>query len=304
MAPLPEVRLKPYVRPFTYVGLDYFGPLLVKVGRSQVKRWVALFTCLTIRAVHLEVVHSLSTESCIMAVRRFVSRRGSPAEFYTDNGTCFQGASNQLEKEKVEARNQVLATTFTTASTQWRFIPPAAPHMGGAWERLVKSVKVAMSSVAEAPRTPDDEVLETVLLEVEALINARPLTYIPLEFADQEALTPNHFLLGSSNGDKVQPFGPIANPAVLRSGWRLAQSITEEFWARWLKEYIPVITRRGKWFEEVKDIAVGIWGLIRGRVEAVVPGVMESPASIRPNIIRGSTAACSEAGGTRRARGL
>lgn len=78
MAPLPKIRLTAFIQPFTYTGLDYFGPILIKLGRSNVKRWVALFTCLTIRAVHLEVVHSLSTVSCIMAVQRFVARRGQP----------------------------------------------------------------------------------------------------------------------------------------------------------------------------------------------------------------------------------
>lgn len=171
MAPLPIARLQPFIRPFTYVGLDYFGPVLVKVGRSQVKRWIALFTCLTIRAVHLEVVHSLSTQSCIMAVRRFIARRGSPAEFYTDNGTCFQGASRELVREQVLARNDALATVFTNANTKWRFIPPAAPHMGGAWERLVRSVKVAVGAITDAPRRPDDETLETIMLEAESMIN-------------------------------------------------------------------------------------------------------------------------------------
>ena len=262
------------------VGLD--ERRWVTVGRSQVKRWVVLFTCLTIRAVYLEVVHSLSTESCVMAVRRFIARRGSPAEFYTDNGTCFQGANKELEKERIEVRNNTLASTFTSVTTRWRFIPPAAPHMGGVWERLVRSVKVALGSVATAPRTPDDEVLGTALLEAEALINARPLTYIPLESADQEAITPNHFLLGSSNGDKVAPFGPVDNPVVLRSGWRLAQSITQAFWTRWLKVYLPVITRQGKWFEEKPGIVVGDLVLVvsgsardqwvRGLVEEVIHG--------------------------------
>ncbi|XP_058465245.1 uncharacterized protein LOC131438888 [Malaya genurostris] len=164
MAPLPEMRLSAFVRPFTYVGLDYFGPVLVKVGRNNIKRWVALFTCLTLRAVHMEVVHSLSTVSCIMAVRRFVSRRGPPREVWTDNATCFHGASNELK----------------SAQTSWKFIPPASPHMGGAWERLVRSVKEAVGTIWEAPRKPDDETFETILYEAEAMINSRPLTYIPL----------------------------------------------------------------------------------------------------------------------------
>ncbi|XP_062541591.1 uncharacterized protein LOC134209611 [Armigeres subalbatus] len=117
--------------------VDYFGPLLVKLGRSNVKRWVALFTCLTVRAVHLEVAYTLSTESCISCVRRFVGRRGPPAEFFSDNGTNFQGADRVLRHQI----SQGLSDTFTSTNTKWNFIPPGAPHMGGAWERLVKSVK-------------------------------------------------------------------------------------------------------------------------------------------------------------------
>ncbi|XP_053686640.1 uncharacterized protein LOC128736183 [Sabethes cyaneus] len=281
MAPLPEFRVTPYVKPFTYVGLDYFGPVLVRAGRNQVKRWVALFTCLTIRAVHLEIVHSLTTESCIMAVRRFVARRGAPAEFHTDNATCFQGASRELQNE-IKLLNNSLALTFTSARTRWKFIPPATPHMGGAWERLVRSVKVAIGSILDAPRKPDDETLETIIIEAEAMINCRPLTYIPLESADQEALTPNHFLLGSSSGAKIGPTAPVSGIACLRNNWKLAQFITEEFWGRWIKEYLPFITRRSKWFENPQDIKVGDLVLvvggavrnqwIRGRVTEVFKG--------------------------------
>lgn len=277
MAPLPSARLQPFVRPFTYVGLDYFGPLLVRVGRNQVKRWVAIFTCLTIRAVHIELVHSLSTESCIMAVRRFVARRGPPAEVYSDNGTCFQGASGDLTKTA-----ETLASTFTSAQTKWLFIPPAAPHMGGAWERLVRSVKVAISALADAPRKPDDETLETILVEAEFIINSRPLTYIPLKSADQESLTPNHFLLGNSSGLKILPSEPVVPRTALRNSWKLAQHICDEFWRRWVKEYLPVIARRTKWFEETQDLKVGDLVLvvggaarnqwIRGRVERTFPG--------------------------------
>lgn len=146
MAPLPESRLAAMVRPFSYVGLDYFGPVLVRIGRSCVKRWVALFTCLTVRAVHLEVAHSLSTESCKMAVRRFVARRGSPIEIHSDNGTNFQGASREL-REQLSAIEQKLAESFTNTNTKWVFNPPSAPHFGGSWERLVRSVKVALGSL-------------------------------------------------------------------------------------------------------------------------------------------------------------
>ncbi|XP_058456916.1 uncharacterized protein LOC131434269 [Malaya genurostris] len=281
MASFPAIRLTPFVKPFSFVGLDYFGPVLVKVGRNQVKRWVALFTCLTVRAVHLEVVYSLTTEACIMAVRRFISRRGPPAEFHSDNGTCFVGANNILKRE-IEMRNQALAETFTNAETRWRFTPPATPHMGGVWERLVRSVKTAIGTLLDAPRKPDDETLLTILCEAEMMINSRPLTYVPLESAEQEALTPNHFLLGSSNGKKILTTVPVDRGETLRSSWNLARHLCDEFWKRWVKEYLPVITRRCKWFDEVKDIAVGdlvvvVSGTarnqwVRGRVINVVPG--------------------------------
>ncbi|XP_062541338.1 uncharacterized protein LOC134209368 [Armigeres subalbatus] len=135
MAPLPEARVTGFVRPFTHTGVDYFGPLMVKQARSLVKRWVALFTCLTVRAIHLEVVHSLSTQSCVMAIRRFVARRGSPESFYSDNGTNFVGAGNLLVKQIQDIQNDC-ASAFTNSKTRWYFNPPAAPHMevrGSVW---------------------------------------------------------------------------------------------------------------------------------------------------------------------------
>ncbi|XP_049290599.1 uncharacterized protein LOC125767759 [Anopheles funestus] len=294
MAPLPEMRLATFVRPFTYTGLDYFGPVLVKVGRANVKRWVALFTCLTIRAIHLEVVHTLSTDSCIMAVKRFIARRGTPLEFWTDNFTCFQGASNELKAE-MRQRHDALALAFTTSHTSWKFIPAATPHMGGAWERMVRSVKTAIGTIAEANRKPDDETLETVMLEAESMINSRPLTYIPLESADEESLNPNHFLLGNSDGTRHFLSSPVEQRATLRSSWKLAQHIKEQFWRRWLKEYLPIITRRCKWFEEVRELRVGDLVLVtgdsprdqwpRGLIEEVFPG---KDGRIRQALVRTS----------------
>ena len=153
MAPLPAARLQAYVRPFSYIGVDYFGPMAVRVNRSTVKRWVALFTCMTTRAVHLEVVHTLTTEACKMAIRRLIGRRGAPVEIRSDRGSNFVGASNELRKE-MEKIDRHLAETFTNANTKWVFNPPGAPHMGGAWERLVRSVKTALSAM-NTTRTPN-----------------------------------------------------------------------------------------------------------------------------------------------------
>lgn len=155
MAPLPAARVTPYVRPFTFIGIDYCGPFLIRLGRSNVKRWVVLITCLTVRAVHLEVASSMSSESCKLAIRRFIARRGAPQEIYSDNGTNFVGVSKELRAESATV-NRRLAGTFTNRDTQWRFNPPAAPHMGGVWERLVRSVKSSLETLSVS-RTPDEE---------------------------------------------------------------------------------------------------------------------------------------------------
>ncbi|XP_055605426.1 uncharacterized protein LOC129753616 [Uranotaenia lowii] len=255
LAPLPEDRLTAGGKPFAIVGIDYFGPYHIKIGRSRVKRWVAQFTCLVVRAVHLEAVTSLSTESCKLAIRRFIARRGPPAKIYMDNGTNFLGASRELEVQ-IKAINEGLASIFTDAETQWCFIPPVTPHMGGAWERMVRSVKSAMSTFHES-RSPTDEVFETVLCEVESIVNSRPLTHLPLETSEQESLTPNHFLLLNSNGTKKIEKVPTDEREALRSRWNQCQRMADLFWQRWVKEYLPTLTRRTKWHDDVKPIAAG-----------------------------------------------
>ncbi|XP_055604521.1 uncharacterized protein LOC129752777 [Uranotaenia lowii] len=292
MAPLPAVRLTPFIKPFTHTGIDYFGPQMVKQGRSLVKRWVALFTCLTIRAVHLEIVYSLSTQSCVMAIRRFIARRGSPATIYTDNGTNFLGANN-LMIDQIKNAHEGCASVFTNAQTRWYFNPPATPHMGGPWERMVRSVKTAMDSIAAHPQHPSDEVLETVVLEAESIVNSRPLTYVPLDAAESEALTPNHFLLYGSVGIH-QPQKPLMiTERVLRDSWNLTQTLVDKFWVRWVKEYLPMLTRRTKWFSPTKPLKAGDLVIVvnekkrNGWVRARVVSVITAPdGQVRRAVVR------------------
>ncbi|XP_055622908.1 uncharacterized protein LOC129766407 [Toxorhynchites rutilus septentrionalis] len=280
MAPLPPARTVTHIRPFSYVGVDYFGPVLIRQGRSEVKRWVALFTCLTIRAVHLEVVASMSTESCKMAFRRFIARRGAPAAIYSDRGTNFVGASRELEQE-LQKIDQGLAATFTNAETQWYFNPPSAPHMGGSWERMVRSVKCALASLSTI-RKPNEETFNTLLIEAESMVNSRPLTYMPIESEGHEALTPNCFLMLSTSGVNQPPKMLVDERVILNSNWNLYQQLLDQFWCRWVREYLPTITKRSKWFTDCKPIESGDLvvvvedrlrnGWIRGRVLRVFPG--------------------------------
>ena len=135
-----------------------------------------------------------------MAIRRFICRRGPPTEIFSDNGTNFQGASNE-QKRQLKEVNLTCAATLTDTHTKWSFNPPSAPHVGGVWERIVRSVKEGLNA-SDDRRRLNDEILITALKDAENWINSRPLTYMPQTSADNEALTPNHFILGSSTGRK------------------------------------------------------------------------------------------------------
>ena len=162
MGLLPECKLKAGDRPFTYTGVDYFGPMEVTVKRRREKRYGVLFTCLTTRAVHLELAISLSTNSCMMAIRRFISRRGQPDEFWSDNGKNFRGADNELRAAFKELQKDEFLERLALKRIRWNFNPPSTPHLGGCWERLVRSVKTSLRVVLKecAPR---EEVLLTLL---------------------------------------------------------------------------------------------------------------------------------------------
>ena len=139
MAELPKERLAHQSPPFTNTGVDYFGPFYVTVRRTIEKRWGFLFTCLTTRAVHVEVVPSIYTSSCVMGVERFASRRGTPAVIWLDNGTNFIGAEKEL-RDCVEKWNTLyIAAELADKGIKGRFNSPSAPHQGGILESLVRS---------------------------------------------------------------------------------------------------------------------------------------------------------------------
>ncbi|XP_061719997.1 uncharacterized protein LOC133527124 [Cydia pomonella] len=276
MGNLPECRLAHHQRPFSFVGLDYFGPVLVSVGRRREKRYVALFTCLVIRAVHLEVVHSLTTDAAIMCLRRFIARRGTPQEIWSDHGTAFVGANRELRALYGDSVEDFAANE----SINWRFIPPAAPFMGGAWERLVRSVKEALK-VTLREQAPSDEVLSTLLAEAEALVNTRPLTHVSLDSDADEALTPAHFILTSPSGRPI-PATLTEADLLSRNKWRRAVRLADHFWQRWVKEYLPCLSPRTGGGSPpniaVGDVVIvcdsnlprGSWP--KGRITALYPG--------------------------------
>ncbi|XP_057369646.1 uncharacterized protein LOC130690762 [Daphnia carinata] len=261
MASLPIHRLTPHLPPFTYTGIDYFWPLTVRVGgrgRRHEKRWVSLFTCFTTRAVQLEMANGLSMEEFLLCFSRFVSLRGKPKVVYSGNGTNFVAAEHELRQalEELVTKHQELQTVMARKEIDWHFSPPHGPHFGSVWERIVQSCKRTMkTSIGNCLVT--DQVLRTVITEVAALLNARPLTHLSMDPEDPDPLTPNHFLYGGARPYLPLQLADVEDLNVTNKQFLQSQAILQHFWDRWLREYVPRLTEKRKWQENRPNVAVG-----------------------------------------------
>ncbi|XP_037809650.1 uncharacterized protein LOC119602292 isoform X1 [Lucilia sericata] len=260
MGPLPIDRVTPFLRPFSYTGLDYFGPVEVTIRRQREKRWIALFTCLTVRAVHLEIATNLSSDACLMCIRNFANRRGVPIQIRSDNGTNFVGLQKELHGERNFWDNEVITAGLAPLGIKWKFNTPSDPSAGGAWERLVQSVKRALYAMLKehAPRL---ETLYSLLVETENMVNSRPLTHIPITPNEPEPLTPNHFIVGCTSSTQT-PAEYEHRICASRKQWRILQNLKNGVWKRWIKEYLPELTRRSKWFAPSSPLCSGSLVLI------------------------------------------
>ena len=255
MADLPVERIIPDLPPFTNVGVDYFGPIEVKRGRSLEKRYGVIFTCMACRAVHLEVAYSLDTDSCINALRRFICRRGQVSHLRSDNGTNFIGAERELREALAALNHSKIQNAFLQEGIKWSFNPPTASHHGGVWERLIRMVRRILTSVLHQ-QTLNDEGFHTVLCEVESILNDRPITKLSEDPNDLEALTPNHLL--TMKRKPVLPPGLFdKDDLYIKRRWRQIQYMSDLFWKRWLREYLPLLQERQKWSKERRSLVSG-----------------------------------------------
>ncbi|XP_029155640.1 uncharacterized protein LOC114928553 [Nylanderia fulva] len=196
MGDLPSPRVNPS-SPFTHTGVDYAGPFLITpfVGKGQKarKNWIALFICLVTKAIHLELVDDYSSAGFISAFRRFAGRRGLPKKLYSDNGTNFHGADRELQNAfEALMKDASLQADLANDRIEWHFIPSAAPHFGGLWEAGVKSLKSHLKRVAGS-RTLSQAEFATLLCQIEACLNSRPIAALSDDPNDLSALTPGHF---------------------------------------------------------------------------------------------------------------
>lgn len=151
MASLPSYRMQPFLPVFTHTGVDFFGPFQVSIFRRKIKRYGCIFTCFSTRAVHIEFAYSLDTDSFLSVLTRFESRRGTPAVYYSDNGTNLVGAVNELASCLSNLNQQKISRELTKRDVTWKFNPPASPHFGGVWESLVHSAKRALMVRTQRP---------------------------------------------------------------------------------------------------------------------------------------------------------
>ena len=237
---------------FSKIGIDCFGPFSVVRSRTNVKRYGVIFTCLSSRAVHLEVLFSLDTDSFLSALSRFMLRRGPIKIIRSDNGTNFTSGNRELNTH-LAAWNVQCESWLTRKGIEWKFQPPGASHFGGVWERLIRIVRNVLDAIlSEQNIKLHDERLNTLMCEVENIINNRPITELSDDPNDLEHSTPNHLLL---SGYTPGPFSE--NDLHSSRKWKQVQYLSNFFWNRWIREYLPLLQSRCKWKRDSNPLKIG-----------------------------------------------
>ena len=261
MAPLPACRLN-QLRPFIFTGVDFAGPFPLRFskgrGAKSIKGYLAVFVCMATKAVHLEVVSDLTTDAFLAAYARFTARRGVCAKLYSDNGTTFRGAANELKRLFNAASDEFQAILSSTAAqgTSWEFIPPRAPHFGGLWEAAVKSFKYHYRRVLGENKLTYEE-MTTLSAKIEDFLNSRPLSPMNTCGNDIAALTPGHFLIGSALLSFPEPSLKDDLSRAMSNRWELITAMRNSFWIRWRKEVLHHMQQRNRWSQPQTNLKEG-----------------------------------------------
>ncbi|KAF7641096.1 hypothetical protein LDENG_00294180, partial [Lucifuga dentata] len=242
MADLPLEHVSPSA-PFTYCGMDCFGPFLTKQGRKVHKRYSLLFTCLCCRAIHIEMLDNMSTDAFINGLRCFIAIRGAVRQIKCDQGTNFVGAKNELREALKQVDNDRLTAFLAEKQCDFSFNAPHSSHAGGVWERQIRTVRnVLRSTLSLSSGRLNDASLWTFFYEAMAIVNSRPLTVDNLnDPVSPEPLTPNHLLTMKSVAALPPPGRFIREDMYAHKMWRHVQYLAEQFWSRWKREYLSNI---------------------------------------------------------------
>jgi len=253
MGMLPTYRTTP-APPFDRTGVDFAGPFVTRQGYTRkptlIKTYAAVFICMCTKAVHIELCSSLSTDDFMATLKRFVARRGCPSHIYSDNGTNFLGAREEIRELQAltesKSTKKEVANFAAVNNIQWHHTPPRAPHFGGLWEAAVKSMKSLLRKNLK-PHSLRYEELYTLLTEIEAILNSRPLS--PLhsdDITEGSYLTAGHFLIGRPLKAAPSPQPPTGEISNLKR-WNLVSRLTADLWKQWLGSYLSSCSQRTKW---------------------------------------------------------
>ncbi|KAJ8364861.1 hypothetical protein SKAU_G00136920 [Synaphobranchus kaupii] len=258
MADLPTDRIDPSP-PFSYCGMDCFGPFCTKQGRKEQKRYGLLFTCPCSREIHIEILEDMTTDAFINALRCFIAIRGAVRQIRSDQGSNFVGARNELERALKELDKERVATFLADKQCDFCMNAPDASHVGGVWERQIRTVRSVLGSVlAQSAGRLDDASLRTFFYEAMSIVNSRPLTVESINNPiSLEPLTPNHLLTMKSSVPLPPPGKFVKEDLYTRRRWRRVQYLSEQFWCRWRKEYLASITLRQRWHAPRRNVQVG-----------------------------------------------
>ena len=264
MGDLPPERVKTWVHAgFVDVGLDFLGPIIIKEGKATRKVWICLFVDANSRAVHLEVCPDMTTEEFLDAYRRMSNRRGISETITSDNQSSFHKADKvlsaayrnaqavwkRLDKKEIERR-------FVSMGIKWKFNTERASHQGGQWEKFCDKVKRPLKLVVGKALLTYQE-LQTVLTDIEAQINSRPITYIGDDISDGMVITPAHLVLGRPLGRLPDFPNRFEKEIKLKKRFLYRQRIADHFWKRFQKEYLPTLNVRSKWHTEQPPLNLG-----------------------------------------------
>ena len=263
MANLPSDRLETGP-PFSNVGFDVFGPWEITTrrlrgGTANAKRWGLIFTCLSSRAIHIELLEMMDDSSFVWALRRFLAIRGPVEKIRCDQGTNFVGGKSQLD-DALSEMDQTRIQRFTAEQgVEWIFNPPHASHFGGVWERQIGTIRRVLDAmlleIGRAQLT--HELLVTLMAEVTGIVNSRPIATVPSDIDKPQPLTPAMLLTMKTCPLAPTPGHFVRQDLYARSWWRKAQYLADQFWVRWRKEYLQNLQNRTMWEKRERNLAVG-----------------------------------------------
>ncbi|GFV18965.1 integrase catalytic domain-containing protein [Trichonephila clavipes] len=260
MGNLPRDRVVPDY-PFNCSGVDFCGPFMIRYKNQRKgilhKIYICVFVCFVSKAIPIEIVSDHTSDAFIATLKRVFSRRGKCAKLYSDNGKTFVGANKELKRflKLIEDSDDNLAGFLSAEGIEWKFIPPRAPSFGGLWEALVKSIKYHLKRVVSGANLTYEEFL-TVCIQIEGILNSRPLCPLSSNSDDLNALTPAHFLIGRSMTSVVEPNLIQLKENALKK-WQRITRLVQLIWNKWHRCYLSELQQRNKWQFKKQNVKVG-----------------------------------------------